>query len=116
MKTLTLTNAKKGTTVICKDHPEWGKWELIKRVWDYWNGWEICSERGTKVIDHNEFQFWAIVLDITKNEYETRMVTLRLEFKSLNNNEWAAWWNKFFALEKIGLNNGWANTVSYNED
>jgi len=52
-----------------------------------------------------------------KENYESQMKALLVEFKQLiDNEEWANWWEKFLALEKTGIKNGWVKPEFYNED
>lgn len=49
----------RGTTIICKDNPEWGTWGIMEDCGDWF---EIRNSRGTRVLFKSEFlEHWEVV-------------------------------------------------------
>ena len=59
---LTTGNAREGLTIVARDNPEWGTWNLTRDR----NGWVLIrTGRGcARMLDEAEFGFWEIISSI----------------------------------------------------
>lgn len=74
-KPLTKRNAKVGTAIRCKAHPEWGLFMLMRDR----NGWTHRAANGNEaMLDEGEFRFWEIVVDI-----DGPVVAVRARYESM---------------------------------
>lgn len=68
-ETLTVHNAKVGTNIISKEHPEWGVKRLEKSNGSGAGGWTWKDRRGGSILATHEFKFWRLASVADQKKY-----------------------------------------------